>query len=825
MRPYTEGESLLNLIKSAIPDFVDTDYPLFMEFVGAYMRFMEERRAFTDAAALPEYGVVANSMVQVTETLGGSFYEARKLLDYRDAATTLDEFRAHFLSMFAKDFPSYSYVPLDTLVRSLREFYQNKGTVESIQWFFRVLFNEHAEVYFPRTDVLRASDGTWSAPLTLKVSAPIDDHTNADVATFYVGQRVQTPTGSAQVESVLPYIVGQAFNQNIIVNELNLKFSTVLGTFAPGQTLMNIDSAEQVQTTILPVIASVIINTGGSNYQAGDLVTFSEGPGGGYGYGAYGSVSQTSNSAISGVIVDDGGDGYITGLDCVFTSTSGHGADATVQEVTYGHFLLEDDSGAFALEQQTTDARDVFQMEDVNVLFLELVIDHFCNASAVVPLLSADYGTDASVPALNGVVFDSKIEIALAAVDTKPFMHPWVFTNPGETTAVLANAECILSLTGNVAFSNSATVYSLTGSTDLVSNSSTANVSANVIVSAVQQGGSVDNLFLKDFRGLNKLQNGLIVKQVASVSQTGTITTDGSANCVGSGTSFTTVLTPATHIQIGSTNVVVHAVVNNTFFIAETPVTALVANTYAVFPTGTITSIIPQQQRYYGKIKTVRLLNNGTNYRTTPAVTSDSVSARAQQLFYLDPGADLIPGTSDDSIVAAGSQIRVFTAAQLRAQQDAGQISRVTILGSGVNYTDPSAVAISAIHAAPRTGTDAVLTPVLGALTQYPGQFTTSRSFLSDTKALPDADFYNDYTYVVRVGESFDRYRDILLQLVHPAGFKAYGQFVSEDTFPNTIPNGTVEIKLPGLLPLDLLIGPYLNTQVQNFPADYGGDI
>jgi hypothetical protein len=1046
MREYVQGESLYNLIKTAIPNFVETDYPVFVEFLTSYIRFLERKRTFTDIEVFPDFGNVPNDTIAVTNTVGGALYESRKILEYRDVATTIDEFKTHFLAMFAKNFPQYSYVPLDVLVKSLRQFYQAKGTTDSFKWFFRTLFNEPAEVYFPRTDVLRASDATWSAPITIKVSTPTDGHTNPDVAKFYVGQRIETPTGSAQVESLISYIVGQAFNQNIVVNELALKFDSILGAFHEGQTVVNVDSTEQVYTVILPVIVGVIVEAGGSNYQPGDVVSFSEGPAAGSGYGAFGVVSKVSNTAINGVNVVDGGDGYITGLPCTFISTTGRDAKAVVQDVVYGDFRLEDGSGYVTVEQQSPDETNEFQMEDVNVLFLELLITPFVNANTsyfrtvqhdtpigywrlgdtvgsanaidasgfsrngtvagtvtygqtgsladgdtaalfngttgqinvastalnltggpmsvevwaklgagsadaglagtnftngyqlnwhngaqvyfyigdgghnasflfssagwhhivgtwdgtttagaiklyidgsvvstgtagttalsatgfkigtstthfngsldevavythvltptqianhyalrtetsngtVVFLDDSDYGADTGVTQLNGVTFDTSLEIALAAVDTKPFMNPWVFTNALETTATLANASAILSLTSNTSFANSQTLFSLTNIQDLTSNDSTSNVSANVIISQVTQGGLQNTLYLKDFRGQNKFVTTMLMKASGNgVLQTGNVSCDGTANVIGVGTTFATKVTPNTHLRFtNGTQIVVRQVVNDTFLLAFTaPGVSVTANGYSIIPVGTVTTITPQAQRFYGKIKTVTLQQNGSGYQTPPAISCDSISGRAQELFYLDPGVDLLPGTPDDVITASANRVHVFTAAALTARQDSGQIQTVQILNSGVNYLDANAVQITATHATPRTGSPATLQAVLGAQTKAQGEFTTSRSFLSSDKFLQDSTFYNDYTYVVRVAESFDRYKDLLLALLHPAGFMALGQFVLELELLIQLPDGTVEVRRPGLLPLDLLIGPYISTAVQDFPADYGGDL
>lgn len=827
MRPFNEGESFYNVIKTAIPDFVEADYPLFIEFVTAYIRFLERKRTFVNKAVFPDFGVIPGNAVMATDLLGGPLYESRKMLEYRDVASTLDEFKAHFLDMFGNSFPNYSYVSLDLFITAMRQFYSSKGANDSIKWFFRSLFNSDAEVYFPRTDVLKASDGTWFAPKIVKVSVPTDGHRNSDVGKFYIGQRVQTASGSAQVESVVSYIVGQAFNQNITVNELTLKFGSLLGTFNPGETLVNIDSTEQVRTLVLPQITDVLVNAGGSNYQIGDVVSFSEGPAGGYGYQAFGFVSKVSNTAINGVAVEEGGDGYITGLPCTFTSTTGTGATAVIQDIYYGDLLLEDSSGYLALEEQTPDDSSRFQLEDVNVLFLELIIDPFCNAVANVVLTNPDYGAATGVAQLNGVNFDSAIEIAMAATDNKPFMNPWVFT--GSNVATLANASAVLSLVTNTSFSNGVSVYRITDYQDLTSNLTNASVAANVIVAEVKQGGLEDTLYLKDFTGLNQFDTNLLLKQAGNgVLQSGTVTCDGgTSNVVGTGTSFTLGVRANTHVRLqNGTQFVVRTVVNNTFLTVFTAFAAnVVANTFGILPVGTVTSVTPQAQRFYGKIRSIRLTQNGSNYQTPPTVTADSVSARAQELFYLEPGVDLLPGTPDDSIVAAADRIRLFTSAQLRARQDSGQVTTVQIVNSGVNYLDANGVQIIATHGTPRVGTDAELAALTGGVFQSQGLFTTSRSFLSADKFLQDASFYNDYTYVIRVSESFDHYKDLLLHLLHPAGFKALGQFVAELERELIVPLGTLEIRRPGVLPLDLLIGPYIPVQIQNFPPDQGGEL
>jgi hypothetical protein len=832
MRPWIQGESFYNIIARAIPDFTETEYPLFVEFVTAFLKFCEQQRTFVDQTVYPEYGTSPNSVIQATSTLGGPLYEGRKLLEYRDADSSLAEFKTHFLAMFGKNFPTYQYIPTDLFIKSLRQFYQAKGTVDSFQWLFRVLFNEDAEVYFPRQDILRASDGTWLAPISLKVSQPLFGRPNADVIKFYIGQRIETATGSAQVESVITTIVGQSYGKNIVVNELRLKFDSILGQFLPGQDLFNIDSADVVHTIVLPVITDVIVNSGGSNYSVGDVVTFSEGPGGGEGYGAFGIVSITSNTAINGVTVTAGGNGHLIGEPITFVSVSGHGASAFVSNIVFGELELEDASGYLELE----DGSGVFQLEDQNMLLLELVIDPFVNATATVLIDDPDYGLSTGVTSMLGVIIDSEISYALAALDEKPFMHPWVFTDTAETVAELANALANVAFTSNTFYDDGATVYSITSPTDAVTTVGSANVVATIIKAPVEEGGHVGALYLKNFGGLNLFTTGTILKEAGNgVLQTGTVTTDGSANVVGTNTVFTHVCVPNVHLRFDDgTAAVVRQVVNDTFLVTFAPVASnLVANGFAIVPTANVTAITPQAQRYYGKITAVTMLTNGVNYQHPPALFADSLSARAQEFFHLDPDPAFPVDTLSplNEVVASAHQISVFDAATLTPQQSAGQIQKVKLLDSGVNYQDANAIVVTALHTAPATGANAELTAVTGALTQNPGHYTTSRGFLSADKFLQDESFYNDYTYVIRVAESFDRYRDILLKLLHPAGFHVLGRVVDVLDAAFIVPQASMVLRERHPLPLALLIldplwgnGVFMPATIGSLESYYDGD-
>lgn len=777
MRPFDSGQNFQNLLRTSLPDFVESEYPQFVEFIHTFVQFLEQERTTETQSIIPAYGPPSVNTT-VTTALGGPLYETRRILTNRDTMTAADEFRQHFMSMFAQNFPQYSYADTDWFVRSLREFYQRKGTKESFQWFFRVFFNEDADIYYPREDVFRASDGTWIAPITLKVSSPLNDYTDEDVVTFYTGQRITTDTGQAVVERVQSFVVSSASGEQRIVHELMLKYGSIGGTFTYGQQLRNIDTDEQVITEIYPVLSAIQVAAGGTNYAIGDFVRVSEGPAGGGGYGAYGTVQQITSGSISGIAVVDGGDGYTIGEPIQVFSGSGSGA-----------------------------AGNVASLSNVRTaVFLDLTIEPFINVTSTVTLDDVDYGTETGVATLIGFDIDSLLANVYAAADTKPFYTPWCWTDSANTTAELANAAILVDNISRTPFvnSNTASEESFTGDLYVINGiTDTLTVFANSTLTSTPFGyfvgglagntshtANATKLYLNTISNLGLLTTSLIVKQDFANTQDGTITTYGNSTVTGNGTTFSLTLATNAHFHIGNSTVgydaVIRSIESNTSVTIYGSANVVTSNVYSTYPMGLIRNVFPRAQTSYGTINTVVLTSVGTGYRVPPLIVVDSMDARVQSLFYFS-------SANDDIISTENRAVTMFQEAELEVVQGAGQIAKVKLENSGVLYTDANSIVINAEHANGVDGIEASFVPVLGALTFYSGQFVSTKSFASADKYLQDGNYYNDYTYVVKTAQSFDRYRSLLLKLLHPAGFRPYGQFtLVSDVVLDTLLTNTI---------------------------------
>jgi hypothetical protein len=62
-------------------------------------------------------------------------------------------------------------------------------------------------------------------------------------------------------------------------------------------------------------------------------------------------------------------------------------------------------------------------------------------------------------------------------------------------------------------------------------------------------------------------------------------------------------------------------------------------------------------------------------------------------------------------------------------------------------------------------------------VTTYPkGLFTTADGFLSDKKFVQDSYYYQQFSYVLRTGKNVSDWKNAFTRLIHPAGFKFFGE-------------------------------------------------
>ena len=71
----------------------------------------------------------------------------------------------------------------------------------------------------------------------------------------------------------------------------------------------------------------------------------------------------------------------------------------------------------------------------------------------------------------------------------------------------------------------------------------------------------------------------------------------------------------------------------------------------------------------------------------------------------------------------------------------------------------------------------AIIEIELGGVAKYPGYYMTANGFISDEIYIQDGNYYQAFSYVVRVEEELRKYSDVVKALVHPAGMKIFSEY------------------------------------------------
>ena len=80
-------------------------------------------------------------------------------------------------------------------------------------------------------------------------------------------------------------------------------------------------------------------------------------------------------------------------------------------------------------------------------------------------------------------------------------------------------------------------------------------------------------------------------------------------------------------------------------------------------------------------------------------------------------------------------------------------------------------------------GTTAEIKIELGPVAVYPGYYSKSDGFISDESFIQDGKYYQLFSYVIKVEEQVDAYRDIIKTLLHPAGYEMYAEYNIKNSY------------------------------------------
>jgi hypothetical protein len=334
-----------NRVKEQIPQYQRDNNPLFVALMEAYYEYLERS--------------------------GKALERGKNLRLYADVDTSINSFLSHFYSEFLKFIPRNTNADKSLLLKHIKDFYRARGTEKSYKFLIRLLSSgsNEADFYYPKEDILRASDSTWYIQKVLRLLDMTYDGvriSEQDITQFYLLEGLQI-TG---LNSGAVAIVDKAehfYDNGFLTDEVTL--SSINGQFEAGETVQaTYTDDDGIAHTIAAIInpgsiGSATVRNGGYGYQVGYEIPL-EPQGNTAAQGGIIRVKTISTGSINTVSVVYGGSGYRINDGVIFLSDSGSDANAFIATVlddnTYHSHTYTIESSTISLEANTTIGNSVY---------------------------------------------------------------------------------------------------------------------------------------------------------------------------------------------------------------------------------------------------------------------------------------------------------------------------------------------------------------------------------------------------------------------------------------------------------------------------------
>ena len=185
-----------------------------------------------------------------------------RLLDYSDIDNTTED----FLKYFQKDFmPNIDLASLQNsrlTIKNIKDLYKKKGTEESLQFLMRVLYAQDAEIRYPVKELITVGESGYSQQRKMRVTMTNGIPEANDKVTQYSVDGSGTILAQAIIENVYVDVGDDNYSFEISNNHV--------GTFTEGSTVTILD--RDGITTLTATINGIVsdITTGSSTYISHD---------------------------------------------------------------------------------------------------------------------------------------------------------------------------------------------------------------------------------------------------------------------------------------------------------------------------------------------------------------------------------------------------------------------------------------------------------------------------------------------------------------------------------------------------------------------------
>ena len=740
-------------IPEQLPEFIrdDVNYQTFVSFIEAYYAWLETAYA-------------SNSAIITANTTGqGASYGSKNILNYVDVDNTLDDFLAYFINDFLPYIPEDALADKKKLLKISKQLYKTKGTEKSYKFLFRALYNSEAETYNTSDQILKASDGKWIVPRSIKINSLGDEwllinnlrlfgESSKSYALVNYAKRVGTKTeifiSSLQKTLDPGEFLRVVDNNNLDVYYLNgeLYFQN------QGYSIPN--NATIIREKLLGYVPSITINPDyrGLFYNPGDPVVVYSGlnPDISEPDKATAIVGATSNGSIGSLIVVNPSHGYrLPPNTTISIIGSGSGALAEVD--------LLDESKLVTLPLITPNTLGSVATVQLGNSTYPVVYTSF---AGVYPGLANTNST-----LINALTFNSINVAPIGSVD---------LISAGINYATLPTIVA----TSNYSTSNGATV-------------GTNNLALLGILQPIQilnggiNYGNSNTIVINGGTGQGAYAN-VLVNAAGSIISANYVFSSGSTLYTGSnvyplgGLGYSTEWMPSVIVN------------SNTGSNASLVITGVMGSGATFSPT---TDSI-------GSVSSITITNGGSDYISTANVSLRvaDISVSNVSVLSLPSSGEIIYQTSsaNSNTVTFSSYVdsitKLSTASPFNPANDVYQIRTYDYTGTYSETANlrivKTSTTLSLIPQISYINTVGVPTSIkvygdglaraeatfVGGIIVGTGKYLNNDGQISTYGLVLESKDYNNYTYVLSTEQAIKTYRELVLNLLHPAGMRLRGR-------------------------------------------------
>lgn len=742
------------LINSQVPEFIREEYPLFIDFLKAYYQFLEQE----------QFDAITG--LSLKNNLTTQLKDIRNVVD---VDKSIEQFEENFLNTFLSLVPKDAQVNKEFLVKNILPLYLAKGIDESFKLLFKLLYNEEVNIEFPKDNILRASDGKWVTDRSLKIES--------DVRSVYVGDGVTKIFSVVQPVSTgdIDVYVNNVLKQENIDYEIRKEAKKIIFTNAPSaNSTIRVNYSEfdynilqNRKVTGLSSGASAIVERAIKKIIT-DNLNF------GLPFELFINPKTVSGSFLNGEeiesdIIDSEGKLVRITADTFSILTS-------IRVVSGGRFYNVGDpvlvlgGGATSLASAEVESVEEFDIARIVVDYggagFKNVESSYIGTnppntgiiiSGYVDGINTSHYTANSYYVMGADLIDTYKDVVLSAGN---YGMSGIYSENLNTRIVDSLKSVVVTNLGPV--TNAVVIYT---------ESSPNSAKVDITQSALYPAGSL-SFDIKEHRSIGRIDvvaGGINYKVGDEVDFSGSAIGFGAAAAVKTVNASGRILT----VEIQPPRISGTANVSN--------------NTSTIFGTNTYFATelaIGDKITYKSQERYIDTIVSNTVATTNVAFSFNdgTVSANNYKIGSFSRG--LVGGTNYiqnnfptltvNSSTGSGANIAITSlmgdGENIRAVQDraVGKIIsiKVTTGGSGYRY-------IPQVDLTQKGDGGAVAEAAIGSsFSTFPGRWKTTDSIISSyERRMQGGNYYFDYSYVTSSIVSFKKYKDILKQLLHPAGF------------------------------------------------------